>query len=73
MDRSNTILVYAQKTQNRLKDYEGNALLCVFPLQFPYGFGSVPTHEASLNNKHAMNVKLDYISHLQQMSIPYMH
>ena len=44
-----------------------------FPLQFPYGLRRLLANEASSNNKHAMNVQLNYISHLQQMSIRHMH
>jgi hypothetical protein len=73
MDRSNTVSVHARTTQNRLRDYEGDNLLRAFPLQFPYGLGRLLANEASSNNKHAMNVQLNYISHLQQMSIRHMH
>ena len=60
-------------TQNRLRDYEGDNLLRAFPLQFPYGLGRLLANEASSNNKCAMNVQLNYISHLQRMSIRHMH
>ena len=69
MDRSNTISVHAQMTQNRLRDYEGDNLLHAFPLQFPYGLGRLLANEASSNNKCAMNVQLNYISHLQRILI----
>ena len=69
MERSNTISVYSRSTQNRLRDYEGDNLALTFPLQFPYGLGKVSKFEESLNQKRATNVQLDYISHLQRMSI----
>ena len=73
MDRSNTILVHARMTQNQLRDYEGDNLLCAFPLQFQYGLRRFLANEASSNNKCAMNVQLNYISHLQWMLIQHMH
>ena len=53
MDRSNSVTVISRPMQNRLKDYEGDALLRAFPLQFPYGFGLVPSNDSALHNERS--------------------
>jgi hypothetical protein len=75
MDRSNSVTIILRPTQNRLKDYEGNALLCAFPLQFPYGFGLFPRDNSASHNasKRTTNIQLEYLSHLQRLSICHMH
>ena len=75
MDRSNSATIISRPMQNRLKDYKGDALLRAFPLQFPYGFGLVPRVNLVSNdgNGHTANIQLEYLSHLQRMSICHMH
>jgi len=53
-----------------LKDYVGNALLQAFPLQFPYGYGSVLAASTASNttSQNDAKVKLDYLYHLQRLS-----
>ena len=42
MDTTCDVTMMSRPTRNRLKDFEGDALLRAFPLQFPYGYG-LPT------------------------------
>ena len=77
MDRSNSVTVISRPTQNRLKDYEGDALLCAFPLQFPYGFGLV-LHDDSASqhnerSRRSTNIQQEYLRHLQCLAICHMH
>ena len=74
MDTSNTVTLVSRPTQNRLKDYEGDALLRAFPLQFPYGYGLAPksTTKATTTQDEA-KIKLDFLFHLQRLSICHMH
>ena len=62
--------VLSRPTKNRLKDYEGTALLLAFPLQFPYGYGLPQTSQKKKNQK-VKNSNAAYLWHLQHMSIPH--
>ena len=58
-------------TQNRLKDYEGDALLRAFPLQFPYGYGAYQKRNAK--DGEESKLKAHYLKHLLRLSLPQMH
>lgn len=72
IDRSNTVTVASRPTQNRLKDYEGDALLKAFPLQFPFGYGIPPPTAKQKSPNNGMS-KLAYLQHMQMLSTPAMH
>ena len=42
METTSATTLISQRTPNRLVDYQGDALLRAFPLQFPYGYGLPP-------------------------------
>ena len=76
LDTSTSVTLVSQPTQNRIRDYEGNALIRAFPLQFPYGYGSAPHKAQTLltdTNRNEEKIRLEYLFHLQWLSIRHMH
>jgi hypothetical protein len=74
MDTTTETSMISRPSRNRLIDYEGDALLRAFPLQFPYGVGLPP--ETSTNRHDGKEValsKLSYLQHLQHQSISCFH
>jgi hypothetical protein len=64
MDTMMETTIISRPTQNCLIDYQGDALLFVFPLQFLY---DASTNQA--DSKQAAISKLAYLQHLQHLSI----
>ena len=67
METTSATTLILQCTLNRLVDYQGDALLHAFPLQFPYGYGLPPIeqkrgrdsgHDVAMSN-------MEYLQHLQ--------
>jgi hypothetical protein len=74
LDARTDTSVVSRPTENRLVDYEGDTLLRAFPLQFPYGVGLPPEKGSGRSDsKAAATSKLDYLQHLQHMSIRHFH
>jgi hypothetical protein len=74
MDTTTETMSISRPTQNCLIDYQGDALLCTFPLQFPYGVGSPPDASTNCSNLKQVAVsKLAYLQHLQHLSIWFFH
>jgi len=70
MDTTTETAIISRPTQNRLIDYQGDALLRAFPLQFPYGVGLPPDTSSNWTDSNNVAVsKLAYLQHLQHMSI----
>jgi hypothetical protein len=70
MDTTTETSIISQPTQHRLIDYEGDALLGAFPLQFLYGVGLPPERPYNGKDcKHDALSKLSYLQHLQHLSI----
>jgi hypothetical protein len=64
----------SRPTQHRLIDYQGDALLRAFPLQFPYGVGLPPERLTNRKDRKQCAVsKLSYLQHLQHLSIASFH
>jgi hypothetical protein len=72
LDTSTSVTLVSRPTQNRIRDYEGDALIRAFPLQFPYGYGSAP-HKATDTNRNEAKIQLEYLFQLQRLSIHHMH
>jgi hypothetical protein len=74
MDTTTETSIISRPTQHRLIDYEGDALLWAFPLQFPYGVGLPPErHYNGKDRKRDVVSKLSYLQHLQHLSIWFFH
>ena len=74
MDTTTETTVISRPTTNRLIDYQGDALLRAFPLQFPYGVGLPPDTNSNRNDgKQIAMSKLEYLHHLQHLSIRHFH
>ena len=74
MDKTSQTRIISRSTPNRLIDYQGDALLQAFPLQFPYGVGLPP--ETTSNHRHSKEralSNLQYLQHLQHQSIRHFH
>jgi hypothetical protein len=74
MQTTSDMVVISRPTQNWLINYQGDALLCVFPLQFPYRLG-LPSKLISnwKDPKHISTSQLVYMQHLQKLSICHFH
>ena len=74
MQTTSDTAVISRPTQNRLVDYQGDALLRAFPLQFPYGLGLPPKLISNRKDpKHISTSQLVYMQHLQKLSIRHFH
>jgi hypothetical protein len=68
MDSTSSSKVISRPTPIRMLDYKGNALLCAFPLQFPYGIRLPPPQDSNRRDgKQALMSQLDYLQHLQHL------
>jgi hypothetical protein len=74
MNTTTETAIISQPTQNRLIDYQDDALLHAFPLQFPYGVGLPPDPSSNwTDSKNVAASKLAYLQHLQHMRIRHLH
>jgi hypothetical protein len=58
----------------QMVDYQGDAFLCAFPLQFPYGIGLPPDQNGNCRDgKEVSMSQLAYLQHLQHLSVHSFH
>jgi hypothetical protein len=74
MDTMMVTMTLSCPTPNCLIDYQGDALLCAFRLQFLYGVSLPPDALTNwTDSKQAEVSKLAYLQHLQHLCIQFFH